>query len=272
MNTESRNPKTMHLDQMTPLEIARVMNEENARSVASLEAVLPQIAQAIDMITDAFSRGGRLLYMGAGTSGRLAVVDASECPPTFGVSPEKVIGICAGGMEALVRSSENLEDDPNEGILELQKRNLNPNDVVVGISASGGAAYVCNAVSYAREMGCGTVAITCNPGSRLGTLADIDISPATGPEVLSGSTRLKAGNAQKMILNMLSTGAMVRSGYVYENLMINLKPSNQKLRKRVISIVREITELEEDAAVALLEKGAWNIKEAIRLWKEGGAE
>lgn len=271
LNTERRNPKTTQLDRMTALEITRVMNEENAFAVASLDAVLPRVAEAIDRIAEAFARGGRLIYVGAGTSGRLAVADAAECPPTFGVPRGQVSAICAGGIETLIHASENIEDDPEEGIRELTARELNENDVVVGISASGGAAYVCNAVSHARQLGCVTVAVTSNPGSRLGSLADIDISPDTGAEVLTGSTRLKAGNAQKMILNMLSTGAMVRSGYVYENLMINLKPSNIKLRKRVISIVREITDLEEDTAVALLERGDWRIKEAIRLWKEGKA-
>ena len=268
LNTEKRNPKTMHLDQMDPLQIVQAMNEENANAVKSLEPVYPQIATAIDTIAKAFSKGGRLFYMGAGTSGRLCVADAAECPPTFGVSRDQVIGICAGGIKTLIHASENIEDDPEEGIQELKDRNLNSNDVVVGISASGGAAYVCNAITYAKELGCETIAVTCNPGSRLGSLAKIDISPDTGAEVLTGSTRLKAGNAQKMILNMLSTGAMVRSGHVYENLMINLKPTNIKLRARVVRIVREITDYDEEKAISLLEQSNWIIKDAIKLWKK----
>lgn len=272
IHTEARNPNTMHLDQMSALEIAQAMNRENANSVAAVEACLEPIAQAIDAITQAFAVGGRLIYMGAGTSGRLAVADAAECPPTFGVSPEQVVGICAGGMKCLVSASENIEDDPQDGIRELQERQLCRNDVVVGISASGGAAFVCNAIAYARQLGCVTVAITSNPGSKLGQLAQIEISPDTGPEVLTGSTRLKAGNAQKMILNMLSTGAMARSGYVYENMMINLRPSNIKLRDRVIRIFREITDCSEAQAVELLEQGQWRIKDAVRLWKGESAQ
>ena len=268
LNTEKRNPNTMHLDQMDAMQIVQVMNEENAKSVESLVPVFPQIAQAIDAITEAFSQGGRLIYMGAGTSGRLCVIDAAECPPTFGVSREQVVGICAGGLKTMVQASENSEDDPEEGIRELTDRGLTSKDVVVGISASGGAAYVRNAIVHAKNLGCVTVGITSNPGSKLGQLADIDISPDTGAEVLTGSTRLKAGNAQKMILNMLSTGAMVRSGHVYENMMVNLRPTNIKLKARVIRIVREITGYEESQAVTLLENGNWVIKDALRLWKE----
>ncbi|MBQ4159546.1 MAG: N-acetylmuramic acid 6-phosphate etherase [Clostridia bacterium] len=268
IRTEQRNVNTMNLDKMSALEIAKTMNQENAASVAALEPVLPQVAQAIDIIADAFGKGGRMFYIGAGTSGRLAVQDAAECPPTFGVSQEQVMGICAGGMKALVNASENIEDDPEGGVIELKDRNLRACDVVVGISASGGAAYVCNALAYAKSLGCATVGITSNPGSKLDQMSDIAISPDTGAEVLTGSTRLKAGNAQKMILNMLSTGAMVRSGYVYENLMINLKPSNIKLRGRVIRIVREITGYDESRAVELLEQGNWVIRDALRIWKE----
>lgn len=268
LQTEMRNPQTTHLDQMSALEIARVMNAENANSVAALEAVLPQVAQAIDAIAEAFAKGGRLFYMGAGTSGRLAVQDAAECPPTFGVSREQVVGICAGGIKTLVNASENIEDDPLDGIRELKERSLTGQDVVVGLSASGGASYVCQALAYANTLGCTTVGISSNPGSALEQVAAIAITPQTGPEVLTGSTRLKAGNVQKMILNMLSTGAMVKAGHVYENMMINLRPSNIKLRGRVIRIVREITGLSEQEAVALLEQANWVIRDALRLWKE----
>lgn len=265
-NTEKRNPKTMHLDKMSALEIVTVMNEENAYCVDCVEKALDNVAVAVDAIAHAFEKGGRLIYIGAGTSGRLAVADAAECPPTFGVPKDQVIGICAGGISTLISASENIEDDPDEGIRELKDRALNKTDIVVGISASGGAPYVCNALIYAQSLGCTTVGISSNPGSRLDQIANIPICADTGAEVLTGSTRLKAGTAQKLILNMLSTGAMVRSGYVYENLMINLKPSNIKLRGRVVRIVREITGLAEDAAVELLEKSSWVIRDAIQLW------
>jgi len=267
-NTEKRNENTMHLDQMNSLEIAQAMNRENANSVASLEPVLPQVAKAIDAIAEGFAQGGRLIYIGAGTSGRLGVIDAAECPPTFGVSREQVVGIIAGGLKTMVTASENQEDDPEAGVAELKAMGLRKQDVLVGISAAGGAAYVLDALRYAQSLGCVTVGITSNPGSPLDQLAQIPISPDTGAEVLTGSTRLKAGNAQKMILNMLSTGAMVRTGHVYENMMINLKPSNIKLRDRVIRIVREITGLEEKEAVEILEKGSWVIRDALRIWKE----
>lgn len=268
LNTEKRNPKTMHLDKMTSLEIAQVMNEENANSVAALTPALPKIAEAIDVIADAFTAGGRLMYIGAGTSGRLAVVDAAECPPTFGVPKTQVVGIIAGGMQTMVQASENIEDNPEDGIRELKERDLNSRDVVVGISAAGGAAYVINALEYAQSIGCSTIGVTSNPGSKLDEISQISIAVDTGAEVLTGSTRLKAGNAQKFILNMLSTGAMVRSGYVYENLMINLKPTNIKLRARVIRIVSQITGYDEASAVALLEQGNWVIRDALRIWKE----
>ena len=268
LNTEKRNGRTMHLDEMDALEIARAMNYENARSVEAVEAVLPQVAKAIDSITHSFARGGRLFYLGCGTSGRLAVVDAAECPPTFGAPPEQVVAIIAGGARIMTAASEGQEDDPYGGIQELKERGLTAKDVVVGLSAAGGAAFVCDAICYAKELGCVTVGISCNPGSRLEQLSEIAITPDTGAEALTGSTRLKAGNAQKMILNMLSTGAMVRSGHVYENMMINLKPTNIKLRGRVIRIVEEITGLETDEAVALLERAGWVIRDALRLWKE----
>lgn len=268
LTTEQRNPKTTNLDKMSSLEIITAMNQENAYSVACVEKVLPQIARAVDAIAKAFSEGGRLFYVGAGTSGRLAVADAAECPPTFGVPHGQVIAICAGGINTLIHASEDIEDNPDEGIEELKKHNLSSRDVVVGISASGGAAYVCNALDYARGLGCTTAGISSNKGNWIDKVSDISITPETGPEVLTGSTRLKAGNAQKMILNMLSTAAMVRSGYVYENLMINLKPSNIKLRGRVIRIVSQITQLDEPASTEILEKGNWVIKDALRIWKE----
>ena len=263
LNTEMRNERTTHLDKMSALEIARAMNYENARSVEAVETVLPQVALAIDAITEGFSKGGRLFYLGAGTSGRLAVQDAAECPPTFGAPPSQVVGIIAGGEKSMFRASEGQEDDPNEGIEALKTHGITKTDVVVGISAAGGAAFVCNAIAYANSLGCTTVGISNNPGSRLEQLSKIAITPDTGAEALTGSTRLKAGNAQKMILNMLSTGAMVRSGHVYENMMINLKPTNIKLRARVIRITAAILDCDEATAEKLLERNDWNIRKTV---------
>lgn len=264
LKTEMRNPKTTHIDRMSPLEIARVMNEENAYCVQAVEAELPQIAIAIEKIAEALQNGGRLFYVGAGTSGRLGIVDASECPPTFGVSRDTVIGIMAGGLPALVNASENREDDPEASVAELKEYGLNSKDIVTGISAAGGAAYICNALQYAKSLGCTTIGITSNKGSLVDTMSDIPITPDTGPEVVTGSTRLKAGTAQKLILNMLSTGAMIRCGHVYENLMINLQPTNTKLKGRVIRIVSDITGESAEQAEARLEANNWNIREAVK--------
>lgn len=264
LKTEMRNPKTTHIDKMSPLEIAKVMNEENAYCVQAVEAELPQVAKAIDAAAEALQNGGRLFYVGAGTSGRLGIVDAAECPPTFGVTSDTVIGMMAGGLGAMVSAAENREDDPEASVAELKEKKLNKADVVVGISAAGGAAYVLNAIVYAKSLGCTTVAISSNKESPIDKAADISICPDTGPEVITGSTRLKAGTAQKLILNMLSTGAMIRSGYVYENLMINLKPTNTKLKQRVIGIVADITGESREAAESRLEKNNWVIKEAIK--------
>lgn len=264
LRTEMRNSKTTHIDKMSPLEIARVMNEENAVAVQAVEAELPQIAIAMEAIAAALQQDGRLFYVGAGTSGRLGIVDAAECPPTFGVSRDTVIGMMAGGLGAVVNASENREDDPEASVAELKERNLSSKDVVVGISAAGGAAYVLHAIVYAKSLGCITVGITSNSGSAIDRAADIPICPDTGPEVITGSTRLKAGTAQKLILNMLSTGAMIRSGYVYENLMINLKPTNEKLKQRVIRIVSDITGESMEAAEARLQAKNWIIREAIQ--------
>ena len=269
LKTEMRNPKTMHVDQMSPLEICQVMNEENRNAVDAVQQVLPQIAAAVDGVTAAFAAGGRLFYMGAGTSGRLGVVDASECPPTFGVSPELVQGIIAGGESALTHAAEGQEDDPEAGIEDLKRRGLTGKDVVVGVSAAGGAAYVINALKYAASLGCLTVGITSNPGSELDRTAKISIAPDTGAEVITGSTRLKAGTAQKLILNMISTAAMIRSGYVYENMMINLRPVNKKLRLRVIRITKEITGLDDEKCVELLDRHNWVIRDAVEESRAG---
>ncbi len=268
LRTEMRNPNTMHIDRMSSLEIAQVMSQENMVCVKAVESESENIARAIDATTKAIKNGGRLIYMGAGTSGRLGVLDASECPPTFGVPQGLVVGLIAGGYDRLVSAGEGAEDSGEYGINDLKSINVNSNDIVVGVSAAGGAAYVIDALKYAKSLGCTTVGVTSNNGSLLDTTADISICTDTGAEVVTGSTRLKAGTAQKLVLNMISTGAMIKCGYVYENLMINLKPSNIKLHKRVISIVCELTGKDEAQAEDALNKTDWEIRDAVELLKK----
>ena len=263
LNTEKRNPKTMHVDRMTSQEMVKLMNEENAVAVAAVGAALPKVAEAVDAVTEALMNGGRLIYMGAGTSGRLGVIDAAECPPTFGVSPDLIIGIIAGGEKCMFRAAESEEDDAAHGVSDLKARSLTGKDVVVGISAAGGAAYVIGALEYAKSLGCVTVGITSNADTPLDKTADISIVADTGAEFITGSTRLKAGTAQKLILNMISTCAMVKCGHVYENLMINLRPTNQKLRGRMIRIVAAILDVDEETATARLDASGWNIRRAV---------
>ena len=263
LKTEMRNPKSTNIDKMQTLDMVKIMNEENYVAVRAVEAVSEQIAKAVDAVTDAFSRGGRLFYVGAGTSGRLGVLDAAECPPTYGVDYGKVVGIIAGGEKAITRASEIGEDNGEAGIESLKERGVTSNDVVVGVSAAGGANFVVSALNYAKSLGCTTVGVTSNYGSKLDEIADISIVTDAGAEVITGSTRLKAGSAQKMVLNTISTLSMVKSGYVYQNLMINLKPSNVKLRARMISIVSEIAKVDQGEAEALLENNDWNIRRAV---------
>ena len=268
LKTEMRNPASMHLDRMDTLSMLRLINRENARAVEAVEEALPAIARAVDAVTAAFRAGGRLFYIGAGTSGRLAVADAAECPPTFGVSPDMVVGILAGGERCMTRAGEGEEDNGEAGRRDLLQYQPGPRYVVVGISAAGGAAYVLGAVAAAREAGSVTVGLTCNADSRLAAETDIAICTDTGPEVVTGSTRMKAGTAHKLVLNMLSTCGMVQTGKVRENLMINLKPTNQKLRRRMIGIVTALTGMEAEAAEALLEQHGWSIPAAVDSLKD----
>jgi len=261
--TEQRNPYTMHIDKCSTEEILLHIQRENENAVKAVAAVIPAIAKACDAIEAGMREGGRLIYIGAGSSGRLGVLDAAECPPTFGVSPDTVSGIIAGGNDCMFRAAENAEDGAEAGIRDLKEKNLKSADCIVGISAAGNAAYVAEALAYARGIGCTTIGVTNNAGSRLDTESDISVVVDTGPEVVTGSTRMKAGTAQKMITNMFSTCVMIRMGHVYENMMINLKPSNIKLRKRVISIVCEILKCTEDEAVALLDANDWSIRSAV---------
>ena len=261
--TEMRNPKTKHIDKASTKEILSIINEENMNSVKAIEAALPEIEKACDIATKSIAEGGRIFYVGAGTSGRLAVTDASECPPTFGVDYETVIAVIAGGPSAVFKAAENVEDSAELGEKDLLVHNLTAKDMVVGISASGNAAYVVAALRAAKNIGCKTVALSCNDECKIAETADITIFTDTGPEVVTGSTRMKAGNAQKMVLNMISTCAMIKTGKVYENLMINLKPTNIKLRKRMIGIVCDILGTDEDTSEKLLQENDWNIREAV---------
>lgn len=242
--TEMRNPATTHIDRMTTAEMTLCIQRENENAVSAVGKVLPAIEKACDHIAEKLAEDGRLIYIGAGSSGRLGVLDAVECPPTYGVPQSMVIGIIAGGPKCIFQAAEKEEDDAASAVRDLQERQLTGKDVV-GISAAGNAAYVVGALEYAKTLGCVTVGITSNEGSLITECADIPIVADTGPEVITGSTRMKAGTAQKMILNMLSTIAMIKLGCVYENMMVNLKPVNDKLTHRVIGIVEEITDLAE---------------------------
>ena len=263
LTTETRNESTRKLDTMNPMEIAALMNREDENVVAGIREVLPEVAKAITWVREAFEAGGRLIYMGAGTSGRLGVLDSVECPPTFGVSPEMVVGLIAGGEGAFMKAVEGAEDSESLGVEELKGIGLNGRDIVVGIAASGRTPYVIGGLEYARSLGCKTIAVACNKGSLVGAAADLAVEPVTGPEVLTGSTRLKAGTAQKMVLNMISTGAMVGIGKVYENLMVDVMPTNEKLRVRANSIVTEATGCSPERAGQQLEAAGGSVKTAI---------
>lgn len=265
MMTETRNPHTMDLDQMSALEIVTAMNREDRKVPEAISAQLPKIAAVAQAAENAFRRGGRLFYLGAGTSGRLGVLDASECPPTFGVEPGMVVGLIAGGDQALRFPVEGAEDDRSLGRQDLQDHQLCPADVVVGIAASGRTPYVLGALDYARSIGCTTAAIACNRDSAVGRAADIAIEVEVGPEVLTGSTRLKAGTAQKMILNMISTAAMVRMGKAYQNLMVDVVQSNEKLKTRAENIVMEATGVSRAEARSAIDGAGGEVKLAITM-------
>ena len=269
LNTEKRNPRTMHIDKMSTAEMVKVMSDENFNAAKAVEEALPQIEKAIDAATERFAAGGKIYYLGCGTSGRLGVLDASEAPPTYGVPSDRVVGIIAGGDKCLRSASENAEDLGNMGVADLKQRALTGADVVVGISVAGNAEYVVKALEYAKSLGCVTIALCCNKGCLIDQIADISIVTDTGAEVITGSTRMKAGSAHKMVLNMLSTAVMIKCGYVYENLMINLRATNIKLVARMISIVSDITGLDRDASEALLKKVDWNIKAAVAAFEAG---
>lgn len=261
--SETRNPDTIDLDQLSTLEMVHRFNSEDSKVPQAIARVLPEIAQAIDLAAQSLRRGGRLIYLGAGTSGRLGVLDAAECPPTFGVPHSMVIGLIAGGPSALLKAIEGAEDSEQLGTDDLQALQLCSHDMVVGIAASGRTPYVIGALNYAKTIGCPTVAVSCNPGSPIAQVAQVAISPLVGPEVLTGSTRMKSGTAQKMVLNMISTGAMVKLGKVYQNLMVDVKATNVKLVDRAIRIVMDATGCCRQEAEQALNQTDKEVKPAI---------
>ena len=262
--TEQENPRSKDLSSQSTAEIVALMNDEDATVAAAVKRVLGDVVKAVDEIVARLSKGGRLFYTGTGTSGRLGVLDASECPPTFGVSPELVQGVIAGGYDACYRAVEASEDDAEAGAVDLRVRGFAGGDVLVGIAASGRTPYTVGAVKFARAIGAFTVALTCVPGSPITHAAELSIVPVVGPEVLTGSSRLKAGTAQKMVLNMISTATMVRLGYVSGNRMSNLQPRNVKLRERAVRIVMAETGVDEQTARSALESSNWVLQHALK--------
>ena len=263
LTTEQRNPHTMNLDEMSVREVLKKMNEEDAQVPQAIAEALPEIEAAVVVIIDAFNRDGRLIYMGAGTSGRLGVLDAAECVPTFGVSPEMVIGLIAGGEQAMTVAVEGAEDSRELGHQDLVALSLNEKDVVVGLAASGRTPYVIGGLQYAQEVGAKTVAISCNKDAEISKYSEIPIEVDAGPEVLTGSTRLKAGTAQKLILNMLSTCSMVGIGKAYQNLMVDVQPTNEKLEERSKRIIMEATGCSYEVAELKFVEAEENVKLAI---------
>lgn len=267
--TEKINQNTTNIDVSSTLEVVEMINNEDFVAVNAVKKCLPEIAKAVDIIAENFKKNGRLIYFGAGTSGRLGVLDASECPPTFSVSENMVIGVIAGGDNALRHASEGAEDKPELAKADFEQQKITPNDTVVAISASGNAAYVVEILKLAKEKGCKTVAVTSNINALTKEFADIFICAETGAEAISGSTRMKAGTSQKLILNMLTTASMVKIGKVYKNYMIDVKPTNEKLRRRAVKITSQIAEVPEEKALEELQKNGFQIKQAILKIKYG---
>lgn len=271
--SETRNVDTMDLDSLSTLELVTKFNDQDATVAEAVRQTLPEVAKAVDAAAQALQEGGRLIYMGAGTSGRLGILDASECPPTFGVPHGLVVGLIAGGPGALLKAVEGAEDSEELAIADLQALCLTPNDMVVGLAASGRTPYVIGGLRHARLFGCRTAAISCNPDSPIAREAEIAISPVVGPEALTGSTRLKSGTAQKLVLNMLSTGAMVKTGKVYQNLMVDMQATNVKLVDRACRMVCQATGCSSDEAETALKQTAFEVKTAIMMVLSGlGAE
>lgn len=265
MITEQRNPNSIHIDRASALEIVQMINNEDKLVPLAVEKCLPQIALAVEKIVTAFQQGGRLVYMGAGTSGRLGVLDASECPPTYGVSPDMVVGLIAGGERALRHPIEGAEDNREQGKLDLQAIQCNEKDVVVGIAASGRTPYVLGGLEYANKLGAVTISIASNPNSAMAQIAKIAIDTIVGPEVLTGSSRMKSGTAQKLVLNMLTTASMIQMGKCYQNLMVDVQASNEKLRARAVRIVMQATECTKEMAEKKLQLAEGHAKLAIMM-------
>lgn len=261
--TEQRNPNTMNIDTLSTLDMVKLINQEDHRVADAVGEVTDKIAQAVDVIAEKLAAGGRLIYCGAGTSGRLGILDAVECPPTYSTDPETVQALMAGGYGAIFKAVEGAEDSKELGVEDMKNIHFSQKDVLVGIAASGRTPYVRGCMEYAKQLGAPTVAVTCCPGSELDRFADIGIAPAPGPEVVTGSTRMKSGTAQKMVLNMLSTGAMIKLGKVYGNLMVDVKPSNEKLIRRCVTIVCSAAECTEAEATKALEECDYRPKVAI---------
>ncbi|QPE17886.1 N-acetylmuramic acid 6-phosphate etherase [Providencia rettgeri] len=269
MVTESRNEASTNIDQLSTAEMLKVINDEDKLVPLAVEKVLPEIAQLVDKVAEAFLKGGRLIYSGAGTSGRLGILDASECPPTYGTPHEQVVGLIAGGHQAIFRAVENAEDKPELGEQDLKDIQFNKNDVLVGIAASGRTPYVLGALAYARQIGATTAAISCNPNSPVANSADIAITPVVGPEVVTGSSRMKAGTAQKLVLNMITTGAMIRIGKVFGNLMVDVEATNAKLIERQTKIVMEASQCDRNTAESALQQCDRHCKTAILMVLSG---
>lgn len=269
LNTEQRNPASQNIDRVPTLKMVEIVNNEDAKIAGAIRAHLDDIAKAIDAASVRYKKGGRLIYIGAGTSGRLGILDATELVPTFGITHERAFGLIAGGQEAMFNAVEGAEDDPNLGRDDLKDTRLSSNDIVIGIAASGRTPYVIGGLEYAQTIGALTIAISCNVGSEISTHADIPIEVPVGPEVVTGSTRMKAGTAQKMILNMLSTGVMIKNGKVYENLMINVQPTNSKLVDRGARIISQATGVSQEKAAETLHEADNQVNVAIVMIKRG---
>lgn len=271
LTTEGVDDRFAHLDRMDVAQLAHVMNDADRGVPDAVEQALPQIIPAIEAISQRFGAGGRIIYVGAGTSGRLGVLDASECPPTFNTRPEQVLGLIAGGDTALRSAMEGAEDDPDQGAADLAAVQVGPRDAVVGIASSGRTPYVVGALRHAREAGAMTVALSCNADAETSEVAEHGIEVVVGPEVVAGSTRLRSGTAQKMVLNMISTICMVRAGKVMGNRMVDLRATNEKLRIRAVRMVAELADVDEDTATGALEKSDWRVKEAVLALREESA-
>ncbi len=269
ISTERRNPASAHIDELSTLDMVKIVNDEDKKVALAVEKILPEIAKAVDIITDRLSKGGRLFYLGAGTSGRLGILDASECPPTYGVEPELVQGVIAGGVPAIFKAQEGAEDDIDLASKDLAERGFGADDVLVGIAASGRTPYVIGGLKYARKLGAATIALACSANAAIAEFTDIALLPVTGAEVVTGSTRMKAGTAQKLVLNMLSTVTMIKLGKVYGNLMVDVKTSNKKLEERAKNIVMEATGCSREESIAALEKAQGNAKLAVYLHLTG---